>query len=371
MAAVNEAQRECILPALLMVLLAAAPVVGVGPSSGKSFRAQPLQLVPAPLALANATGGGAALSAQNVSAGKAAAEPDHSGSPGSGGGHMVPRTEEHHGEFHWTYAEPGKWASEYADCNGEAQSPVNIVTSAVSVPEVEDEDFLAGNSKYRPLSGRSIKNNGHNVQVDGEFGTLVLPDGEYSLKQFHFHFPSEHEVNGKLAAGEMHMVHQKVGATGTNDLAVIGILFELEGSLQNDEDSAKELEFMRNLGFGKTLPTEGEELPIEGKVDLGVFRKVLAEGFFHYRGSLTTPPCSETVHWYVLQQPAAVSADMVASFKSLFPQPSNNRPVQTLHSRKVVFSEAALPQEFAKLKSGACHVGSAAAALALAAGLVA
>lgn len=339
---------------------------------GKSLRTQPAlgREPPAALTLTNATDGGATLSAENTSTGE---EPQHSGSPGSGGGHMVPRTEEHHGDHHWTYSEPNLWAKEYKDCDGEAQSPVNIDSASVSVPEDESEGYLAGNSKYRVLSGRSIKNNGHNVQVDGDFGTLVLPDGQYALKQFHFHFPSEHEVNGKLAAGEMHMVHQKIGSAGTHDLAVIGILLELDDQIQNSKGLDKELAFMRNLGFGKTLPAEGEELPVKGEVDLGAFETVLSRGFFHYRGSLTTPPCSETVHWYVLQQPAAVSEQMVAGFKRLFPAAANNRPVQALHSRKVVFSEVGLPEEFEggePKKSGACRAGATAAGLALAAALL-
>jgi len=102
-----------------------------------------------------------------------------------------------------------------------------------------------------------------------------------------------------------------------------------------DEQSSKELDFFRRLSFGK-LPAEGEEKGLEGGVDFAaVFAPVLGGKYWHYQGSLTTPPCSETVHWYVMQTAAHVSQTMVANFKELFPNPMDNRPVQELNGRVI------------------------------------
>merc|ERR1719359_326105 len=66
------------------------------------------------------------------------------------------------------------------------------------------------------------------------------------------------------------------------------------------------------------------------------FLAELGGDFYHYKGSLTTPPCSQTVHWFVTEKPAKVTEKMVSNFKLLFPDPANNRPVQPLNGRELV-----------------------------------
>ena len=55
---------------------------------------------------------------------------------------------------------------------------------------------------------------------------------------------------------------------------------------------------------------------------------------FHYMGSLTTPPCSEQVRWFVLTQPITMSATQIAAFTAIYG--NNNRPVQPLNARTVL-----------------------------------
>lgn len=267
---------------------------------------------------------------------------------------MVPRTMKH-GEkatkkHEWSYGAPTVWGDIYQNCNHNEQSPVNFDVPNFFVGDEIKRTALMDFVDYKPLKERKVVNHGHNVQVNGEFGILTLPDGEYEVKQFHFHFPSEHAVNGQHAAGEIHIVHQRRNATGTNGLAVIGILLQESWALDgyNAKERQKELDFMSALGFGKDLPAEGKEIDVSKDVDLNAFSHELAGAYFHYHGSLTTPPCSETVHWYVLQRPAVVTAEMIASFKKKYPPPSNNRPVQKLNGREALFSELAFPGEFEK-----------------------
>ena len=58
--------------------------------------------------------------------------------------------------------------------------------------------------------------------------------------------------------------------------------------------------------------------------------------YYRYPGSLTTPPCAETVEWFVLATPITVAADDIAAFAALYPM--NARPVQKLHRRDMLFS---------------------------------
>jgi len=247
--------------------------------------------------------------------------------------------------MHWTYGEPKRWKKGYKDCDGFSQSPINLKvpagTPAADATILSKVDYLTV-----PGSGLKLQNNGHSMQVDGYFGTLNLPDGEYKALQFNFHFPSEHEVKGAVVAGEMHIVHQKVGATGTDGLAVVAVLFDFVGQVGFTATSGVHLAFLRGLGFGGSLPKEGEEALISNsEIDLStVFEEALSGPYWHYQGSLTTPPCSETVHWYVLETRAAVSPKMVRDFKDHFPDPANNRPVHGLHGRSVMASALAIDE---------------------------
>lgn len=244
---------------------------------------------------------------------------------------------------HWSYVHPEDWEDDNEECAGESQSPIDIDTLAAS--KYRGDTSLSDLVRYKPFDSKAdlkIKNNGHSVQLDGNFGVLRLPDGDYNAKQLHFHFPSEHSVDGVLAAGEMHIVHQLQGATGTDGLAVIGVLLHEAELLAKSDDIEQALAFFEALGFGKQLPIKDWELSLSNdfSADLGTtFAEQLSGNFFHYQGSLTTPPCSETVHWYMLERPAPITQAMVNNFKALFPDPMNNRPIQATNGRKVVVND--------------------------------
>ena len=131
---------------------------------------------------------------------------------------------------HWGYSgdeAPAKWVSlspAYSACGeGKSQSPINLVSG----------DFGSGGSKlnfeYKSSSLKiahhqhvdDIIDNGHTIQVTVEEGsTVMINDKTYHLKQFHFHTPSEHTVDGKHSPMEIHLVHQ----ADDESLAVIGVL---------------------------------------------------------------------------------------------------------------------------------------------------
>jgi len=256
-------------------------------------------------------------------------------------------------KFHWNYAEQDLWSTGHPACSGTSQSPINLE----GVPSSHFGAHLNKHVKYHESRGAALtlKNNGHSLQVDSnnDIGYLSLQDGKYYAKQFHFHFPSEHSVNGQLAAGEMHIVHQKKGSTGTNDLAVISILIDdfanVDASPDKGFDEGLDIAFFRDLGFGAKLPRVDTSIPLNvDDIDLSTsFATQLAGPFWHYRGSLTTPPCSETVHWYVVENRATMSHKMITDFKELYPDPANNRNIQDQGFRQVVM-EMALPDEFAR-----------------------
>jgi len=82
--------------------------------------------------------------------------------------------------------------------------------------------------------------------------------------------------------------------------------------------------------------------PAEGptvKADSGIDPNGLLPtkfGYYLYSGSLTTPPCSETVDWMLLTNPIEVAETDIAAFATLYPM--NARPVQKLDRRFVLRS---------------------------------
>ena len=221
-------------------------------------------------------------------------------------------------EHHWSYGGetgPDKWGSLDAEnvvCSaGGQQSPIDVAGAIVA-----REPRL----KIRWIKGPdTIVNNGHTIQIDfAEGNTLRLGDSSYVLKQFHFHHPSEHLVQGKRFAMEAHFVH-----AASDGLAVVGVLM-VAGK--------------PNAVFKKivaTMPSEeGSAVPVAA-IDPRQLLPV-QQVYYHYEGSLTTPPCSETVNWIVLAHPLEVDEADIARFAALYPM--NARPVQKVDRRFILSS---------------------------------
>jgi carbonic anhydrase len=207
----------------------------------------------------------------------------------------------------------GKLAAEYATClTGLNQSPVNI-TDAI-------ESDLPPLSLNYQQSANVIMNNGHTIQINYPSGsTLKVGDHEYELKQFHFHSPSENQINGKSFPLEAHLVHaDKKGA-----LAVLGIMFEEGG-----KNPLLEIAWTSMPTIAKTrkiLPT-----PINVSNMLPS-----SKDYYRFNGSLTTPPCSEGVLWLVVKQTVMASKEQIEQFTQAL-QHANNRPLQAHNARAIL-----------------------------------
>lgn len=138
------------------------------------------------------------------------------------------------------------------------------------------------------------------------------------LLQLHFHHPSEEKVNGKAYPLVAHLVHRDAGG----ELAVVAVLLD-EGAGNAFVDAV-----------WKHLPAaEGEEVaPAGATVDAGALLPA-DRGYYTFAGSLTTPPCTEGVTWFVLKTPARISKEEIAAFARRYP--NNARPVQPLNGRVV------------------------------------
>jgi carbonic anhydrase len=94
-----------------------------------------------------------------------------------------------------------------------------------------------------------------------------------------------------------------------------------------------------NAMFKKIVSTmpreEGSAVPADPAVHPGGLLPT-QRTYYHYEGSLTTPPCSETVDWIVLTHPIEADEDDIARFAKLYPM--NARPVQNRDRRFILSS---------------------------------
>jgi carbonic anhydrase len=242
-----------------------------------------------------------------------------------------------HHDVHWSYMDgpggPENWGdlskANLACSKGKTQSPINInIDNAVKV------DLPALEFAYRQ-SPLSIIDNGHTIMVNyGEGSNLMVDGRQFRLVQFHFHKPSEEAINGERMDMVVHLVHQHHDGA----LAVVGVLMTTKipatarsKSLWGDDSKPQDNPLIQTLWNNVPLVRGRVESP---GVMINV-NQLLPEvkTYFTYMGSLTTPPCSENVLWFVMKNPILVSEEQVKNFGRIYPM--NARPLQPKGDRLV------------------------------------
>lgn len=187
---------------------------------------------------------------------------------------------------------------------GDQQSPINIVHPI----QAQLGDLALA---YQPTPLR-ILNDGLTVHVNHAPGSrLTIRGHTYEVVSFHFHTPSEHRVDGREYAMELHIVHEDSEA----ELAVLGVFLDFGGTNEALEP------ILSALPVKKTPETAVAGVYVD-------IRRLLPVSmvYYEYIGSRTMPPYKESVRWLVLREPISVSEAQVARFKEAFPM--NARPLQ-------------------------------------------
>jgi carbonic anhydrase len=223
-----------------------------------------------------------------------------------------------HGAPHWSYegqTGPSHWGDlsvDYAPCKiGHRQSPIDIeATQKSDLPAIQFD------YKATPLH---IIDNGHTIMINYAPGSSIrVGHKRYELKQFHFHRPSEEKIGGKRYDMAVHLVH--VAPDGST--AVVAVLLQQGGDNQLIDE------------LWQDVPREKNKEGLLDNVQINVSTLLPADrGYYTFPGSLTTPPCTENVTWYVLKHPATLSAAEIGEYSKLYRDDA--RPTQPSYARVV------------------------------------
>jgi len=261
-----------------------------------------------------------------------------------------------YGETKGDFLGPSEWGRRWPQCDGRRQSPINIRTRR------------AINRRYRPLimtfdtwrglvTG-TLKNTRHYpmLEIDEGRGAKLRGGplrGTYTLKQFHFHFGcansrgSEHTRNGRRFSGELHLVFKKTTARG-DEFAVVALWVQAPSRTGSrvlgrfadltrkiiEPDSDETVRFSDGIFIRGLIPR---------RCNKRFSRRAILNCYYTYKGSLTTPICSENVTWLIVKPWLPATNNMMRKFRRLETPAGKNpplmcdnfRPVQPLNGRTV------------------------------------
>lgn len=239
----------------------------------------------------------------------------------------------------WNYQHREDWEKSPGFAkDGKRQSPINIDTSQAS--RCISLSPLGFNTAWNePITG-SNANTGRSIQFTPTDACVSMENhlGAYQLRQFHVHWGrneqdgSEHQLDGRQCAAEFHFVLKKNsgGVADGDRLSVLAVLGVEDHHMPVTPGSVWE-KIMPPAEFGANESVAGL-----------VLRDLLPDdlSYFHYEGSLTTPPCSETVQWFVLQNNTRVPSMYLQALRQVKDEEGhtiqcNCRDIQPLNGRHV------------------------------------
>ena len=207
---------------------------------------------------------------------------------------------------------------------GAHQSPINIFTKRTQEENDDDQHQFVVHFQDEITA---VENLGHTIQLDFKQGSTIIIGGlTYTFKQMHFHTPSEHLIDGVTFPMELHIVSATENSTSSHYL-VIAILFKM------GEESKFINEFLTSIPDHDHTKTDTKVGSIKFSDLLSLSPSGELGHHYHYKGSLTTPPYTETVNWFVLKQIFKASPEQIKTINTL--EGDNARHIKDKNNRLV------------------------------------
>lgn len=199
------------------------------------------------------------------------------------------------------------------------QSPIALktITAQQAASRAERFSYKAGKMTFETsFFNHTI----HLRPIDNEWKSeAVFEEKSYFLEDIHAHLPSEHTINEKHFQMEIHFVHR----SKDNEVVVIGVMAEAKAT----DVETQALKAYTNF-FTK------DNLKQHRKINLDVGKLIPKESsFFHYIGSLTTPPTVGPIKWIVMDTAIVLPKNLISGFKAAIGK--TNRPIQDSLNRTI------------------------------------
>jgi carbonic anhydrase len=217
------------------------------------------------------------------------------------------------GPLNWGRLDPA-----YRACSqGHEQAPIDIRGAHLN-------KGLAPLEFHYITGAVTVENTGNLIVVHVNPGSTMTADGvKYELQELTFHRPSETAVKGKLTDMDVEMLHK----SADGKMAIVEVRFVMD----RDQPNAVMAALWPHLP-----PRAGAQEKLAEPVNAGGFLPG-DRGYWTFMGSLTTPPCTEGVRWFVMEQNLSLSREQVRQFSGMFRMSS--RPLQDTHGRKIEANE--------------------------------
>lgn len=251
----------------------------------------------------------------------------------------------------WGYSDvdgPHTWAMQFPLAAGDAQSPVDIVTDDALYDRELEASPLRIN--YVPEDTFTAVNTGESFKINLRNKSEILGgplNDVYRLEQFHLHWGSddfhgsEHTINGQTFAAELHLVHWNCtkyssfaeAVSKPDGLAVLGVMIQPGEEHEGFKDMVLTMQYVKQ---------GGQSILVLKSFNPSILLPKNTKDIWTYHGSLTTPPCYESVQWMVFREPVQFSLNQLHALRGLLKHDSdhecienNFRPPMPLGTRKI------------------------------------
>lgn len=258
-------------------------------------------------------------------------------------------------ETDFSYANAENWEDRNPSCGGQEQSPIDINTDHALFDRSLDGSFSMSDTFFQPIASSVLENTGQtykltptdlNIRILGGGGLDAYPLTFHSLT---FHFGSEdnlegaeHTIDGHRYPAEMQLLfrNENIPELQKGSYVIWSFFFEI---LTDNEKYRRGGSFDTIITALQSVHSSGGSTTVNNiKLSslVPIFDAWSFNRFYSYHGSLSAPPCTQNVQWFIFKDPLAISKQQYLELVKGMdnddePLVNNFRPIQDIGNRLI------------------------------------